>query len=74
METTAYSGSTQWNELVVNRVSFTRPWKWLSKGWQDMRHAGFFSLRYGAGIVLISGLLTFGLAASGNFFLVPLAE
>lgn len=71
METTAYTGSTQWNELVVNQVDVARPWDWLSKGWKDMRQAGMYSLRYGVGIVLISGALTFGLAATGNFFLVP---
>ena len=52
METTAYTGSTQWNELIVNRVGYARPWNWLSKGWKDMRQAGIYSVRYGAGIVL----------------------
>jgi len=71
METTAYTGSTRWDELVVNRVSYTRPWVWISKGWKDMRQAGVYSLRYGAGIVLISGLLTLAMAATGSLFLVP---
>lgn len=71
METTSYAGSTRWNELVVNRVGFMQPWKWLAKGWGDMRQAGGYSVRYGIGIVLISGLLTWGLAATGSFFLVP---
>lgn len=71
METTAYTGSTRWNELMVNRVSYTRPWVWLSEGWNDMRRAGGHSLRYGAGIVLISGLLTLAMAATGSLFLVP---
>lgn len=71
METTAYTGSTQWDDLVVNQVSFSSPLEWLAKGWKDMREAGLYSLRYGAGIVLISGALTFGLAATGNMFLVP---
>jgi len=71
METTAYTGSTRWNELIVNRVNFTRPLEWLSKGWKDMREAGIYSFRYGAVVVLISGLLTYALAATGNLYLVP---
>lgn len=71
METTAYTGSTRWNELVVNRVNFTRPLEWLSRGWKDMREAGIYSFRYGAAVVLISGLLTYTLSATGNLYLVP---
>jgi uncharacterized membrane protein len=36
-----------------------------------MRQAGRYSLRYGGVIVLISGLLTLGLTATGYNFLVP---
>jgi uncharacterized membrane protein len=71
METTTYAGSTRWTELAVNQVSYTRPWAWLAKGCKDMRQAGAYSIRYGFGVVLISGLLTLGLYATGNFFLVP---
>ncbi|MCU7850454.1 MAG: DUF2189 domain-containing protein [Candidatus Thiodiazotropha sp. (ex Lucinoma kastoroae)] len=71
METTAYTGSTRWPELVVNKIGFTEPFEWLSKGWKDLRDAGWHSLMYGAGIVLISGLLTFGLFATDNLFLLP---
>jgi uncharacterized membrane protein len=71
MEASEYTGSTRWEELAVNQVNFSQPFEWLSKGWRDMRQAGGYSLRYGAGIVLISGLLTWGLAATGKFFLVP---
>lgn len=71
METTSYKGSTRWDELVVNRVGFTRPREWLSKGWRDMRQAKFYSLRYGVGIVVISSLLTWALAESGYSFLIP---
>ncbi|MCU7803544.1 MAG: DUF2189 domain-containing protein [Candidatus Thiodiazotropha sp. (ex Lucinoma borealis)] len=71
METTAYTGSTRWPELIVNKIEFTEPFEWLSKGWKDMRDAGWHSLMYGAGIVLISGLLTFGLFATDNLFLLP---
>ena len=37
----------------------------------DMRDAGRYSLMYGLGIVLISGLLTFALFATDNLFLLP---
>ncbi|MES9979689.1 MAG: DUF2189 domain-containing protein [Candidatus Thiodiazotropha sp. 6PLUC5] len=71
METTAYTGSTKWDELVVNKIEFSEPFKWLAKGWKDMRDAGRYSLTYGLGIVLISGLLTYALLATGNHFLLP---
>jgi uncharacterized membrane protein len=71
METTAYTGSTRWHELVVNDVDISRPFVWLSKGWKDIRNAGRYSLTYGAGIVVISGLLTWGLSATDNTFLLP---
>ncbi len=70
METTEYTGSTRWNELVVNKIGLTAPFEWLSKGWQDMRDAGRYSLTYAAVIVLISGLMTFGLIATDNLFLL----
>lgn len=70
METTAYTGSTRWHELVVNKISLTQPFEWLSKGWQDMRDAGRYSLTYAAVIVIISGLMTWGLVASDNLFLL----
>ena len=71
METTEYTGSTRWHELVVNKISLTDPFVWLSKGWKDMRDAGRYSFTYGAGIVLLSGLMTLSLVPTGNLFLLP---
>ena len=71
METTPYTGSTRWPDLVVNRIELAEPFVWLTKGWKDMRNAGRYSLTYGAGIAVISGLLTFGLLATGSQFLLP---
>ena len=71
METTAYTGSTLWHELAVNKIGLFEPFRWLSKGWQDMRAAGRYSFRYGSAIVLISGLLTLGLVVTGKLFLLP---
>ena len=70
METTEYTGSTLWPELVVNKISFSEPFTWLSKGWKDMRDAKMYSFRYAAAIVLISGLMTFGLVVTDNLFLL----
>jgi len=47
------------------------PFDWLARGWKDMRDAGRYSLVYGAGIVLISGLLTLVLVVTDNLFLLP---
>jgi len=71
MEATEYTGSTRWKELTVNTISLGDPIKWLFKGWKDMLDAGRYSFTYGAGVVLISGLLTFGLFATGSMFLLP---
>ena len=71
METAASTGSTRWQELVVNKIGFSEPFDWLSKGWQDMRSAGRYSFVYGAAIVLISGLLTLILVTTGKQFLLP---
>lgn len=65
-----YTGSTRWPDLVVNKISLMEPFSWLSKGWQDMRVAGWHSFRYAAAIVLISGLMTFGLIVTDNQFLL----
>lgn len=70
METTAYTGSTRWPDLVVNKISLTEPFLWLSKGWKDMFDARWYSLSYAAVIVLISGLMTLGLAVTDNMFLL----
>ena len=71
MDTTPYTGSTRWSDIVVNRVELTEPFEWLKKGWKDMRDAIRYSLTYGGGIVLISGLLTVGLFATESLFLLP---
>ena len=43
----------------------------MKKGWGDKCDAARYSLTYSAGIVLISGLLTFGLFATDSLFLLP---
>ncbi len=71
METTPYTGSTRWPDLVVNKIRITEPLRWLEKGWKDLRDAARYSLAYGTGIALISGLLTFSLFATDSMFLLP---
>ena len=70
MKTTAYTGSILWPELVVNKISFTEPFVWLSKGLKDIHNAGWYSFRYAAVIVLISGLMTLGLFVTDSLFLL----
>ncbi len=55
----------------VNKIDFENIWQWLGKGWGDIKSAPGYSLTYGAGIVLISGLITLLLAAGHLTFLVP---
>ena len=55
----------------VNRVTLRHPWHWLKKGWRDIAAAPVYSLRYGAGIVLISGLILLLTLVGHLTFLVP---
>ncbi|MCW8943725.1 MAG: DUF2189 domain-containing protein [Sedimenticola sp.] len=71
MDRTQYTGSTRWPHLVVNKIDIFEPFRWLKLGWKDIRDAAKDSLRYGLVIVVISGLLTFGLLATDSFFLLP---
>jgi len=71
MESTPYTGSTRWPDLVVNKIDIFEPFRWLKIGWMDMRDAAKYSLRYGLGVAIISGLLTLGLFATDSFFLLP---
>ncbi len=71
MDSTPYTGSTRWPDLVVNRVGIFEPFRWLQLGWKDMRAGAKYSLRYGLAIAIISGLLTLGLFATGSLFLLP---
>ncbi len=61
----------QWQEPQVNRVTLAHPWRWLAKGWQDIRAAPGYSLRYGAGIVLLSGSILLLTVLGHLTFLVP---
>ena len=71
MEATSYTGSTRWDELEVNRIPLGQPFKWLAKGWRDIGAAGIYSLRYGAAIVVISGLISWLTWSTDNLFLLP---
>ncbi len=71
MQATPYTGSTRWDELKVNRIALGRPFAWLVKGWADIRQARLYSLRYGAAIVLIGGLITELVWHTDTLFLLP---
>ncbi len=71
MESTPYTGSTRWPDLVVNKIEISEPFRWLALGWKDMCDATKYSLRYGLGVAIISGLLTYGLFVTGSLFLLP---
>lgn len=58
-------------EPRVNKIDFENIWTWLGKGWGDIKAAPGYSLTYGAGIVLISGLITLLLIAGHLTFMVP---
>ncbi len=55
----------------VNRVTLDHPWQWLAKGWGDIKTAPGYSLRYGAGIVLISGVIVLLTLFGHLSFLIP---
>jgi uncharacterized membrane protein len=71
MDNTAIADPPRQADLRVNKITLDHPWQWLAKGWQDIKTAPVYSLRYGAMIVLISGLII-GLTIVGHLtFLIP---
>ncbi|MBK1646072.1 hypothetical protein CKO25_15740 [Thiocapsa imhoffii] len=55
----------------INKITLDHPWTWLAKGWRDIKTAPLYSLRYGAMIVLLSGLIL-ALTIIGQLtFLIP---
>lgn len=71
MQPTAYTGSTLWHELEVNRIPLGQPFSWLAKGWRDIRAAGIYSLRYGLAIVVVSALLTWLVWSTDSLYMLP---
>ncbi|MBK1720237.1 DUF2189 domain-containing protein [Thiocystis violacea] len=57
--------------LRVRVIDFGHPWEWLRKGWKDIQAAPGYSLTYGTGIVLLSGLMTLLIILGQLTFLVP---
>jgi len=55
----------------VNRITLGHPWRWLAKGWGDIRAAPLYSLRYGLAIVLLSGLIILLTLLGRLTFLIP---
>ncbi|MCG6898051.1 MAG: DUF2189 domain-containing protein [Thiocapsa sp.] len=71
MDNTAAADSPHQEDPRVNTITLDHPWQWLAKGWQDINTAPFYSLRYGAMIVLISGLIVFLTIIGHLTFLIP---
>jgi uncharacterized membrane protein len=58
----------------IRAVGTDEPFRWLAAGWRDFRAAPAVSLSLGLIVVIAGFLLTFGLAATGYFYLTaPLA-
>jgi len=58
----------------IKPVPIDRPWLWLARGWTDLVQAPAVVLAYGAGLVVVSFLLTLGLVLADLPHLVlPLA-
>lgn len=59
---------------VVRHVPDDGPWHWLVLGWRDLMQAPRVGLAYGAGLVIISYLLVYGLwRAELAYMVLPLA-
>jgi len=71
MQSIAVADTTGRDEPRVNKIDFEYPWKWLEKGWGDIKAAPAYSLGYGTGIVLISGVITLSVIAGNMTFMVP---
>lgn len=52
-------------QYPVRQVPLDAPWRWLEKGWADMRRTPLVSLTYGAFFVAVASLLLIGLAQVG---------
>ena len=71
MESTTTIDEIQRGDPRVNRIGFADPWRWLALGCRDTQTAPLYSLRYGAAIVLLSGLII-GLTLFAHLsFLIP---
>lgn len=55
---------------LVRKVAVDRPWQWLAGGWNDLRHAYPTSLAYGAGLVVLSYVLTIALFVADLVYLI----
>ncbi len=72
MQQVVTAGSMSRREgLRVNTIDLGQPWEWLRRGWKDIQSAPGYSLTYGTGIVLLSGLMTLLMVLGKLTFLVP---
>lgn len=72
MQNVAVAGRLhRYRSLGAQEIDLEAPWKWLRKGWQDIKSAPVYSLGYGTGIVLISLTITLFTILGQMTFLVP---
>jgi len=71
MDNITTADQTRREDPRVNKITLDHPWQWLAKGWQDIKTAPLYSLRYGAVITLISGLIILLTVIGHLTFLIP---
>ncbi|EGV28185.1 Protein of unknown function DUF2189, transmembrane [Thiorhodococcus drewsii AZ1] len=71
MNETPVESTPDQQDPPVNRVTLRHPWRWLEKGWLDIRAAPLYSLRYGAGIVILSASIVLLTLLGRLSFLLP---
>jgi uncharacterized membrane protein len=71
MDNTAVADEPRHVDPRINKITLDHPWQWLAKGWRDIKTAPVYSLRYGAMIVLLSGLIVWLTVVGHLTFLIP---
>lgn len=57
-------------KATIRKVEIDRPWKWLEKGWDDLRRNPTVGFSYGLLAAVTGYLVTYGLWWSGYYYLV----
>lgn len=52
-----------------HKLAFSAPFRWLTKGWQDFRHAPWHSLIYGVIFAAVAGVLIYFSTSYGQYLL-----
>lgn len=71
MDMLATTDAPRQDDPRVAKITLDHPWQWLAKGWSDIKTAPAFSLRYGAMIVALSGIIVLLTILGHLTFLIP---